>query len=268
MSNSLFSVYENNAVVHVHGAGHTDRSSPFHHSRGSWFVFEYILSGEECIESPDVLLNAGIGDLIVIHPSEECVIYRNRSDVSALYFFISGFVLEAVFEVLSLPPISRVPASMLEEFLGIGSLYERYMAGDTDSGKKFCELAISLLLHAAESNNDIQTNEKPTAEKIKSYLDLCLCGDVDLDSVGKKFGITGMHVIRLFRQKYDYTPMQYLKLKRLEKAAALLTDSKMSIKEISSLLCFSSTQHFTNLFREHYGTSPGKFRDSSVQHDH
>lgn len=268
MSDSIFSVYGDNSISYVHGVGHTGRSSPFHHPKGSFFVFEYILSGEECVESPDFLIKAGIGDLIVIHPSEECVIYKNKNEVSALYFFISGFVLEAVFEVLALPRISCVPASLIEEFLNIGGLYEKYLAGDPNSGKKLCEFAFSLMLHTAAANNNNLTNEKPSAEKIKDYLDLCLCGEVDLDSVGKKFGITGMHVIRLFRQKYDYTPMQYLKLKRLEKAASLLSNSNMSIKDISSLLCFSSTQHFTNLFREQFNISPGKYRESFVQQEH
>ena len=100
------------------------------------------------------------------------------------------------------------------------------------------------------------------SESDRDHLDMCICGDVDLDSLGKKFGISGMHIIRLFRTEYDITPIQYLKLKRLEKSAELLSNTDMSIKDISSLLRFSSTQHFTNLFRERFGISPGKFRDN------
>ena len=42
----------------------------------------------------------------------------------------------------------------------------------------------------------------------------------------------------------------------------------MTIKEIAGLLRFSGTQHFTNLFREQFGTSPGKYREKTKANEH
>ena len=50
---------------------------------------------------------------------------------------------------------------------------------------------------------------------------------------------------------------------RLNKAADLLSGTDMQIKEIAKLLRFSGTQHFTNLFREQFGISPGKYREKN-----
>lgn len=270
MKNLIFTEDSAEKIISVHSAGYSAASSPRHHIKGSGFIFEYVISGEECIESPELLVRAGVGSLVIVHPSEECVLYRSAGKLAALQMTVSGFLLEAVSEVLALPRIFSSPHGdprLLDRFLGFEKLYGSYIAGDGAAGKELCESALSLLLDAAALEHEKSlSDKKPSGKRIKEYLDLCICADVDLDSIGKHFGITGMHVIRLFRAEYDITPMQYLKLARLEKASSLLTSSDMSIKSISSLLRFSSTQHFTNLFRERFGVSPGKYRDSFPKH--
>lgn len=260
-NNSLFSVNNTDTVISVYSGGYPDTSKPRLHEKDSGFIFEYVLSGEEVIESPDVLIHAGIGDLVIVRPGMECVLYRSSGDLRTIGFSLSGFVLEASCDVLGIPDIFCGSADVFDKILGIDKTYERYTCGDGSAGREILELAFSLILDAAVSKRqDVHT--RPSGEAIKEFLDRCLCGDVDLDAVGKRFGITGMHVIRLFRAEYDETPMQYLKLSRLRKSAELLADTDMTIKEISSLLKFSSTQHFTNLFREQFGVSPGKFREN------
>ena len=258
---------ENGRIMTAHGAGYADTSSLRHHVKNSDFIFEYVLSGEECVESPDIYAQADTGTLIVIHPAKECVLYKNAGGTSALFFRISGAVFEATADVLSLPRIFTAHADAFDKFITATELFGKYSSGDGAAGRALCEIALSLLLDAAQLSASAASGDplRPSAEAIKEYLDLCLCGDVDLSSVGERFGITGMHVIRLFRAKYDMTPMQYLKIKRLDKAASLLAGSHMSIKEISSLLRFSNTQHFTNLFRDRFGKTPGKFREDAAR---
>jgi len=248
------------------GAGHARTDTPRHHKKGGGFIFEYVLSGEECVESPGVFETARVGDLIVINPSEECVIYSTSSDTSALFFSVEGFILEAVSEVLGLPPVFCARVNLLDTFIENITLFGKYSAGDSDAGRLLTESAISLLLRAASTPNDEDVAEAGpvSAEKIKEYLDLCLCADVELDDIGAEFGVSGMHIIRVFRGKYDTTPMQYLKEARLRRAAKLLRETDMSIREICDTLSFSTTQHFTNQFREAFGKSPGRFREESA----
>ncbi len=253
-------------VVDIRSVGRTDRSVPYHHPKGDGFIFEYVISGEECIESPDILINAGIGDLVVIRPEEECVIYRKSRDLSAFSFHISGFMFEAVADVLNIDNVYLAASSfdLFDVFLKLHSMYDRYRAGDGSAGKSLCEAAFSFLLDISSHKSEgHKRDERPTPMSIRNYLDLCICGEVDLDTVGKRFGVTGVHIIRIFRSEFDDTPMQYLKLRRLDKAAELLVSSELSIKDISYLLCFSSTQHFTNLFRDRFGVSPGKYRNTN-----
>jgi transcriptional regulator GlxA family with amidase domain len=56
----------------------------------------------------------------------------------------------------------------------------------------------------------------------------------------------------------------YLKRLRLERAAALLLATSMSIKEIAFSVGFGSTAHFSRDFKKHYGLPPTDYRQAQV----
>ena len=54
----------------------------------------------------------------------------------------------------------------------------------------------------------------------------------------------------------------YIAQQRLEEAKVLLTTTNLSIAQISGLLCFSSQSYFGKKYKEYWGVSPKKYRDS------
>ncbi len=77
------------------------------------------------------------------------------------------------------------------------------------------------------------------------------------------FGVSKMHVIRVFRKKFGITPMQYVIERRIGAAKSLLTGTVMPIKEIAALLRYSGTQHFSTSFKSAVGCTPGQYRKSN-----
>ena len=68
------------------------------------------------------------------------------------------------------------------------------------------------------------------------------------------------HLCRLFRATLDLTPLDCVRLARLERAATLLWRSDLTIKEISDSVGFSSQYYLSKVFQEVYGHSPRAFR--------
>ncbi len=262
MKDSIFSPGERGEkLIRVNDAGFAKNPAPRHHARGAGFCFLYIMSGEAAIESPNTLVSAGPGRVVIIHDSEECVVYKNSGDLSLIRFSVSGFITEAVYEVLGLDRIAVFPADRLITFTKLEREYAEYLAGSGKAGQRICEAAFSLMLDCAGySKRD--SDARPIAKRMREFLDLSVCEDIDLDMLGAHFDITGVHAIRVFRKEYDITPMQYLRDARLNAAAQMLRMTDIHSSVIAETLRFSNPQHFSNAFKEKFGISPGRYRES------
>ncbi len=67
---------------------------------------------------------------------------------------------------------------------------------------------------------------------------------------------------RLFKEKTHLTPLEYLRSKRLEKAAILLIQTDRSIEDIAASCGFFDRNHFSRIFQRHSGMGPATYRRS------
>ena len=102
-----------------------------------------------------------------------------------------------------------------------------------------------------------------TNKKLKSVLDLIesdLSEDLSLKILAKTAGMSEYHFLRMFKQSTGYTPYQYVINQRIERAKELLVNTEITITEIAYLLGFSTSAHFTHLFRRKTGFLPSQMR--------
>jgi AraC family transcriptional regulator len=75
--------------------------------------------------------------------------------------------------------------------------------------------------------------------------------------------IAGVHPIafaRTFRRRYGRSPAEYLRECRLERAARLLRDRRLSLRTVAARAGFADQSHFNRSFRHAFGCTPGEFR--------
>jgi AraC-like DNA-binding protein len=70
---------------------------------------------------------------------------------------------------------------------------------------------------------------------------------------------------REFKKKYQDSPSNYIKSKRLEKAAKLLSISNDSISSIAYDCLFNTVAHFSNSFKLKYKLNPSNYRLSQLR---
>ena len=63
-----------------------------------------------------------------------------------------------------------------------------------------------------------------------------------------------------FRAGFHLTPYRYLMRARLLRAARLLCESRLTVKEIGALVGYGSPFHFSTEFTRFHGRSPREFR--------
>lgn len=124
--------------------------------------------------------------------------------------------------------------------------------------------ALSEFYYSASAINGNTPKKKISeAERIRVFIDNMIYSNPSLDDIRAHFGITKMHAIRVFKAKYNQTPMQYAIEHRTDVAATLLATTDLPIKEISEMLHYSNTQHFSNSFKKLTGQSPNQYRTAS-----
>lgn len=83
--------------------------------------------------------------------------------------------------------------------------------------------------------------------------------DISIEGLAAHFGYSNEHFCRKFKQEIWLTPMNYLKICRLEYAAKLIRQKKYRMDEIARLCGFSDQNYFTRCFKAHYGVPPTKY---------
>ena len=70
---------------------------------------------------------------------------------------------------------------------------------------------------------------------------------------------------REFQQIYGMSPHRWLRTKRLEHAAWLLSTTTRLVEEVADACGFASTTHFTRAFKEKFGLSPRDYRTKQIE---
>ena len=96
--------------------------------------------------------------------------------------------------------------------------------------------------------------------EIVHWINLHFRDDIDLKKMAQKNGLSYSKFQRLWRSKFDFSPIQYIQKLRNSEAKALLWESDLTIGEIAETLGFQNQFYFSNFFRKHNGMSPSAFR--------
>lgn len=85
---------------------------------------------------------------------------------------------------------------------------------------------------------------------------------ISLDTLARVAYVSPEHLCRLFKTSTDRSPLEVVRLARLDRAALLLSRTNFSVGQIAHLTGFASPFHFSRAFKEAYGASPRDLRKS------
>ena len=83
---------------------------------------------------------------------------------------------------------------------------------------------------------------------------------ITLADLARVAHVSGEHLCRLFRQNLAMSPLQCLRLARLDRAAGLVARSNLTFKEIAEITGFANPFHFSIAFKAIYGVPPSAYR--------
>ncbi len=97
-------------------------------------------------------------------------------------------------------------------------------------------------------------------EQAKIIMNENVFKDVDPEALAMKLNISYSWFRKVFKDYTGYAPAKYFQELKLRKAKQLLVETSQSVKEISFMLDYKSTEHFFSLFKKHTGFTPLEYR--------
>ena len=99
-------------------------------------------------------------------------------------------------------------------------------------------------------------NQYERLTDIFSYIDNHLYQNIHVSDLAEQMCLSSDHFTRIFKQVSGMSPIQYIQVKRIERAQTLLLASRLSIKEIAETVGIPNLSQFSKLFTKETGHSP------------
>lgn len=137
-----------------------------------------------------------------------------------------------------------------------------------------CKSILNLFItHIIRSTTSLlfieESQEKLNLEciKIKNYIDSHYSQNITLDFLSDLTYMNKFHLVHTFTKQIGLSPINYAINKRIREAKNLLATTNYSIRDIASIVGFSNSSYFSQMFRKVAGVTPKNYRleNSTIQ---
>ena len=95
--------------------------------------------------------------------------------------------------------------------------------------------------------------------EILSYIDREYMNKITLKDIADNFHMSEKYFSRFFKKNFQITFVEYVNSVRLEKAAALLATTDLSVTEVALRCGYTNISYFIRSFKKFFGSSPHSF---------
>lgn len=131
----------------------------------------------------------------------------------------------------------------------LDALRHRNSLGDLDATTALFGLLLELRRHWSRKQEEVDR----LVQVIEAHPE-------SVDEMARAAGMSKFHFIRRFRTATGLTPWRFLTRQRINRAKKLLTDTDLSIKEITYELGYRDPNYFSRIFRAETGVTAKHFR--------
>jgi AraC-like DNA-binding protein/quercetin dioxygenase-like cupin family protein len=100
----------------------------------------------------------------------------------------------------------------------------------------------------------------PLIAELLTELEQGIGSALSLSDLARRSGFSAQHLNRLFNRTLGTTPLRYLGRLRMERAAVLLREGRLTIGEISRRVGFRDPDYFSRQFSREFARSPAAYR--------
>ena len=205
------------------------------------------------------------GQLYIVPPKTPHMarLLSEQVDYDVLMFDVRRFYNETQTAQNLLPGIfdGRARFRMVSQVPQLISAFDALYACCEEDSLQTLSLAYRLLHllweHALESYSE--TAADAVIAEVLEYIRAHYPEDLSSQSLAQQFGYSEAHFCRKFKEATWLTPMNYLRIVRLEEAARQLKQGNASVSQVALDCGFPDPNYFTRCFKSHFGVPPTRY---------
>jgi AraC-like DNA-binding protein len=212
-------------------------------------------SGSAWIEVDDTRAKLRANGLYLIPPHKH-LHYGTRTGMTVnwLHFMPLSPMLDA--RLATLKSVCALPSDLATRWRPVTDMLADYFTDRTTARE--CRVQ-ALALDAVGSALDAAPPLNLAIERLLPalrYMDDHVTVMPSLAEIARTVHVSPEHFHRLFRARFHTTPFEYLLGRRLALARTLLTEGKLSVKEVAVACGYDDPYYFSRLFRQRHGYPP------------
>lgn len=237
------------------------------HCHGN-YELHIILNGRCRVSVQDRRLYLNQGDCVLIAPGEYHCPDATEGDILrfSLSFTPETTVLQqSLQQVLSQSLVTTVPDKLLQL---CSDIFQEYAAGNLFKNEYMQAMLTQLMIHLLRQLNleGIQS-EPPDALStiqfiisIDDFFEVNFAEPAGEEILAKELNLSRRQLDRVLRKYYGMGYRQKLIRARMDHAAWLLRTTDWHISRVAAYVGYTSDSAFFQVFRQHFGTTPSRYR--------
>lgn len=121
---------------------------------------------------------------------------------------------------------------------------------------------IGMILSISKNKAFEKDNVAEKIEQAKIIMNENVYKEIDPEELAQKLNLSYSWFRKMFKEYTGYAPAKYFQELKLRKAKQLLIETPHSVKEICFMLGYTSTEHFSNLFKKNTRLTPSEYRSA------
>ena len=113
------------------------------------------------------------------------------------------------------------------------------------------------------SNITITSMDEKLIDKAIKYIeDNISRSDFSVEELSQELGMSRVHLYKKLLAITGKTPIEFIRVIRLKRAAQFLRESQQNVSEIAYHVGFNNPKYFTKYFKEEYGILPSVYQEN------
>lgn len=246
---------------HICGTTYPNRNYFINRPASRICCIEYIVSGSGQVQANDTRFTPRAGDTYFLPAGNDYFYSSDKNDPwEKIWINLSGSFLERLAELYGIQGVYHFPGLDTSDLL---LKFQYYAERPTTPhvAEKCCSLIHELFFRMSRSLYAQEPTALTPVQLMLAYIEQHETDVIRLEQLADACHKSPSQAERLFRAEMDMPPYRYVLNRKIEIACQLLTETGMSVRDISSYLSFEDEFYFSGLFRRKTGLSPTQYRN-------